>query len=132
MTEPLTEPLFLDFDQVLQIHQSLIERYGGSEGLRDVGLLHSALATPRATFDGQWLHGDLFEMAAAYLFHLVQNHPFLDGNRRVGAASAIIFLALNGIAIDADEDGLVEVTLAVARGEIEKTAIAEFFRVKSL
>ena len=83
---------------------------------------------PQASFGGQYLHKDLFEMAAAYLYHIVQNHPFLDGNNRTGAAAAIIFLAMNDIEIDADEDGLVELTLSVACGNSGKPEIAEFFR----
>jgi death-on-curing protein len=126
----VTQPLFLDIDRVLRIHKSLIEQYGGAEGVRDVGLLHSALAMPQASFGGQLLHADLFEMAAAYLYHLVQNHAFIDGNKRVGAATAIIFLAMNDVEIEADEDGLVDLTLGVARGEIGKQEIAEFFRAR--
>jgi Fic/DOC family len=72
---------FLTLDEVLEIHRDPIERYGGGEGIRDLGLLQSELAQPSATFGGQYLHADLHEMAAAYLYHLVQNHPFLDGNR---------------------------------------------------
>jgi len=125
-------PLFLDIDRVLQIHRSLIETYGGTLGVRDIALLHSALAMPQATFDGRLLHADLCEQAAAYLFHLVQNHAFIDGNKRVGAATAIIFLALNGVEIEADEDGLVDLTLSVARGEAGKPDIAAFFRAKAL
>jgi len=125
-------PRFLDFDQVLRTHRSLIERYGGVEGVRDVGLLHSAIAMPQASFGGKFLHKDLFEMAAAYLYHLVQNHPFLDGNKRTGAASAIIFLAMNQVELDADEDGLVALTLAVAEGQAGKDSIARFFRSKML
>ena len=71
---------------------------------------------------------DIFEMAAAYLYHVVQNHPFLDGNKRAGAALAIVFLAINDIDIDNDEDGLVELTLSVATGQSGKVEIAEFFR----
>ena len=81
-------PCFLDLDLVLRTHRGLIERYGGEEGLRDAGLLQSAIAQPRAMFGGEFLHKDLFEMAAAYLFHVVQNHAFLDGNKRTGAACA--------------------------------------------
>lgn len=121
-------PLFLNIGRVLRIHLSLIERYGGDEGVRDIGLLDSALATPQASFGGEPLHGDLFEMAAAYLYHIVQNHPFVDGNKRTGAAAAIIFLAMNDVEIEADEDGLVDVTMAVARGEAGKDEVAEFFR----
>lgn len=80
---------FLDLDRALRMHRSLIEAYGGSDGLRDAGLLESALAMPQASFDGQYLHADLFEMAAAYLYHIVQNHPFVDGNKRTGAASRL-------------------------------------------
>jgi len=121
-------PLFLDLNHVLQTHHSLIETYGGAEGIRDVGLLHSAIAMPQASFGGQFLHKDVFEMAAAYLFHIVQNHPFLDGNKRTGSAVAIIFLAINDVTIDADEDGVVDLTLAVAQGNMGKQEIAAFFR----
>ena len=78
-------PRFLTKEYVTAIHADQINKYGGGQGLRDVGLLESALAQPRATFGGEWLHPTLFDMAAAYLFHLVENHPFLDGNKRVGA-----------------------------------------------
>ncbi len=124
----MTKILFLDLDYVERIHSSLIEHYGGTDGTRDNGLLESAIAQPQAGFGGSYLHGDLFEMAAAYLYHLVQNHPFLDGNKRTGAASAIIFLAMNDIEIEADEDALVEITLSVATGLAKKPEIAEFFR----
>jgi death-on-curing protein len=121
-------PLFLDIDCVLRTHLGLIERYGGSAGIRDVGLLQSAVAMPQASFGGEFLHHDLFEMAAAYLFHIVQNHPFIDGNKRAGAASAIIFLEMNGIELEADEEGLVALTLSVATGQAGKKEIAEFLR----
>lgn len=91
----MAPPVFLDIDRVIRTHRSLIEAYGGVDGVRDAGLLHSALAMPQASFGGQYLHADLFEMAAAYLYHIAQNHPFLDGNKRTGAASAIIVLAMN-------------------------------------
>ncbi|MFZ5828581.1 MAG: type II toxin-antitoxin system death-on-curing family toxin [Planctomycetota bacterium] len=122
------QPLFLDLDRVLRTHRSLIEHYGGAEGIRDVGLLHSAIAMPQASFGGEFLHKDLFEMAAAYLYHIVQNHPFLDGNKRTGAATAIVFLTINGIELQGDEEGLVELTLAVAQGTSGKQQIADFFR----
>jgi len=124
-------PLFLDLDRVLRTHLSLIERYGGESGVRDIGLLHSAIAMPQASFGGEFLHKDLFEMAAAYLFHIVQNHPFIDGNKRTGAAAAIIFLDMNGVEIEADEEGLVDVTLRVATGQAGKQDIAEFFRSRA-
>jgi death-on-curing protein len=121
-------PLYLDLDRVLRTHHSLIERYGGAEGTHDAGLLHSAIAMPQASFGGQFLHRDLYDMAAAYLYHIVQNHPFVDGNKRTGAASAIIFLAMNGIELQGDEDGLVAITLAVAEGKAGKKQIADFLR----
>jgi death-on-curing protein len=122
------QPHFLDLDRVLRIHRSLIEIYGGIEGIRDIGLLHSAIAMPQASFEGAFLHRNIFEMAAAYLYHITQNHPFIDGNKRTGAATAIIFLAINDIELDADEDALVELTLNVAQGKTGKQEIAEFFR----
>jgi death on curing protein len=121
-------PLFLDIEQVIRLHFSMIERYGGTEGTRDVGLLQSAVAMPQMAYSGEYLHADIFEMAAAYLYHIVQNHPFLDGNKRTGAAAAIVFLAMNDIQIEADEDGLVDLTLSVAGGQSGKPEIAEFFR----
>jgi len=121
-------PLFLDIERVLHIHCSMIEHYGGEEGIRDAGLLHSAIAMPQAAFDGKYLHVDLFEMAAAYLCHIVQNHPFLDGNKRTGAAAALVFLTMNGIDARADEEGLADITLRVASGQADKKAVAIFFQ----
>jgi death-on-curing protein len=122
------EPLFLTLDEVVAIHRDQIERYGGSLGVRDWGLLQSAIAMPAASFGGQLLHGDLCEMAAAYLFHIVQNHPFIDGNKRAGAVAADVFLALNDMQLAAGEDQYAEHVLSVARGETSKSAAAEFLR----
>ncbi|MCK4659796.1 MAG: type II toxin-antitoxin system death-on-curing family toxin [Phycisphaerae bacterium] len=85
-------PEFLRVDEILHVHQDQIERYGGHASIREVGLLLSAIAMPQASIGGEFLHHDLFEMAAAYLFHIVQNHPFVDGNKRTGAAVALVFL----------------------------------------
>ncbi len=115
---------FLTLEEVLELHATRIERYGGSFGVRDPGLLQSALEQPRAMFGGQFLHEDIYAMAAAYLFHLVQNHAFIDGNKRIGLAAALSFLDINGIEIDADEDALTEMVLSVAEGQIDKEAIA--------
>ena len=90
-------PRFLTLVEVVTILQDQITRYGGEYGIRDMGLLSSAIAVPQATFAGERLHTDLFEMAAAYAFHICQNHPFLDGNKRVGLAAALVFLDLNGV-----------------------------------
>ncbi len=128
----MSDIVFIDVDQLLRLHEVRIKKYGGMFGLRDLGLLTSAAMQPSAMFDGQYLHGDLFEMAAAYLFHLVSNHPFIDGNKRVGAGAAIIFLKLNGIEIEADQDGLVEITLAAASGKTTKPDIADYFRSRAV
>jgi death-on-curing protein len=86
-------PVFLTLDEVLALHEDQIRRYGGSPGLRDPGLLSSALGAVSATFGGRFLHLSLFEMAAAYLFYLAQNRPFVDGNKRTALASALTFLS---------------------------------------
>jgi death-on-curing protein len=119
---------FLSLEQVLAIHADQVRRYGGGLGVRDLGLLKSALAMPQASFSGQYLHPTLHEMAAAYLFHLTQNHPFLDGNKRIGLAASIAFLGLNDTWLEADPAELLEMVLSVARGEIGKPEIAVFLR----
>jgi death-on-curing protein len=121
-------PQFLTLDEVMDIHRNQIERYGGTLGVRDAALLESALAALQSGFGDQYLHGDLFEMASTYLFHVVQNHPFLDGNKRVGTAAALTFLELNGVETKIPNQALVAMVLAVAQGETEKSAIAVFFR----
>jgi death-on-curing protein len=121
-------PNFLSLAEILEIHRDQINRYGGDPGIRDLGLLQSALAMPAAGFGGRFVHGDLYEMAAAYLFHIVQNHPFVDGNKRTGVVAALVFLALNGVTIEAVENVFEKVVWAVARGEADKATVAEFFR----
>ncbi|GAB6166168.1 type II toxin-antitoxin system death-on-curing family toxin [Thermostilla marina] len=121
-------PDFLSIEDVLTLHADQVDLYGGEHGVRDMGLLESAVAQPRATFGSESLHKDLFEMAAAYLYHLVQNHPFLDGNKRTGCVAALVFLDLNGIEIDAPRGSLYDLTMAVATGQAGKSEIAEFFR----
>jgi death-on-curing protein len=125
------DPLFLSLDEVLEIHQQQIERYGGSAGIRDSGGLQSALATPQATFDGEFLHPSIPAMAAAYLFHLCQNHAFIDGNKRVGANAAITFLLMNGWEPDFEPDDLADLVLAVASGVMEKGALTAVFELHS-
>jgi death-on-curing protein len=119
---------FLSLTEVLAIHRDQITRYGGTTGIRDIELLKSALGIPMATYGGEFLHTDVFEMAAAYLFHLVKNHPFVDGNKRVGAVAALVFLLLNGHDFDAPEDDFAEMVLSVAQGELDKAEVAVFIR----
>ena len=95
--------LFLTLAEVVEIHQDSIARYGGSPGIRSQGLLESALAQPAAMFGGEYLHAFPHEMGAAYLFHLVMNHPFVDGNKRIGAMTARVFLLINDVAFDPPE-----------------------------
>lgn len=121
-------PRFLSLPEVLEIHIDQLERYGGTSGVRDYKLLTSALAMPQAGMFGDYLHSDLFEMSAAYLFHIASNHPFLDGNKRTGLASCLVFLALNGVDIEAGEEVLVELVVGVATGKLKKASIAEFLR----
>jgi death-on-curing protein len=121
-------PIFLNLDEVLAIHAEMIRRYGGSHGIRDLGLLEAAIAVPEASFDGQYLHQGLAAMAAAYLFHVVLNHPFIDGNKRVGAAAADVFLGMNGCHLDASQDEYAAFVLAVAAGQAGKDAAIAFFR----
>lgn len=111
---------------MLALHADQIERYGGRPGIRDVGLLQSALGTPSATFEGRLLHGSLHEIAAAYLFHLVRNHPFVDGNKRVGLVALLVFLGLNGCWLEADPGELERVVVSVATGEASKPEVAVF------
>ena len=125
------QPEFLDVEDVLQIHADQLERYGGLSGVRDLGLLESAVSMPRATYAGEFLHGDLFAMAAAYLFHITRNHPFLDGNKRTGAASALVFLDLHGIEVTASDDALYELVIGVATGTAGKEMVASFLRMHS-
>jgi death-on-curing protein len=121
-------PHFLSLEEVLLIHSDQVGLYGGEPTVRDLNLLESAIAQPQATFGGKFLHGDLFDMAAAYLFLIVQNHPFVDGNKRTGAVAALAFLALNGTEVDAPKGSLYDLTLSVATGQTGKREIAEFFR----
>jgi death on curing protein len=119
-------PLFLRLDDVLALHQEQIRLFGGASGIRDLGLLESAIGTPAATFDGAFLHGTLFEMAAAYLHSICRNHPFIDGNKRTAVSCALTFLALNAIWIEASEDEFFDLVIGVAQGVASKAEVAVF------
>jgi death-on-curing protein len=126
------EIAFLSTDEVLAIHRDQVARYGGAGTLRDPGLLDSALAVPQAGFGGEYLHSDLFEMAAAYLFHIVKNHPFTDGNKRAGAVAARVFLRLNGWDVPLSEAELYDLVIGVAEGRTDKATVAEAFRTSAV
>ena len=121
-------PVFLTLAEVLDIHRDQIARYGCMAGIRDLELLKSALGLPAATFAGDFLHADLPEMAAAYLFHNVRNRPFLDGNKRTGAVAALVFLLLNGCDFNTPENKLVDAVVAVASGKMTKAELTLSFR----
>jgi len=114
--------------EVLLILQDQIRRYGGAYGIRDYDLLSSALAMPSTSFEGEYLHKDLFEQAAAYAFHICQNHPFVDGNKRTALAVALVFLSLNGIELDDPKESLYELMINVSSRGMSKAEIAAAFR----
>jgi death-on-curing protein len=121
-------PVFLSVGEVLELHQRSLDEFGGSSGVRDIALLESALGMPSASFGRQFLHPSLPEMAAAYLFHLVQNHPFIDGNKRTGAIAARVFLLINGGKFNPSEEDYGDLVLAVASGKSDKSACISFFQ----
>ncbi len=110
----------------------MIRRHGGLLGIRDRGLLESALAMPEAPFGGEDLHETLHEQAAAHLFHLVENHPFIDGNKRVGLATSLAFLRLNDVRVAATDDELVEFVLGVAHATRSMADAAVFRKQHAL
>jgi len=124
----LLNPEFVDKADVLAIQARQIEKFGGMAGIRDEGLLDSALAQPQATFFGELLHPTIAEQAAAYLYHLAQNHPFLDGNKRTAFATMIAFLSINGYDLDLTQEEAFDLLMRVARGRISKEEVAVFIR----
>jgi len=119
---------FLTLAEVIEIHTDQIHRYGGQDGLRDLPLLESALAQPEASFAGEWLHADHYEMAAAYAFHLCQNHPFIDGNKRTALATSLVFLELNGITIPDPRGRLENAMIRIASSKMNKQDFAKLLR----
>jgi len=122
------DPLFLTLDDVLQFHADQIELAGGDSAILEIEKIESAIAQPRMTWQGKYVHEDLAAMAAAYLFHIVQNHGFADGNKRTGVNAAIVFLELNGYGLDWPLDETELMVLGVAKGEIKKPGVADFIR----
>lgn len=116
MTE---NPFHLTVEIVREIHDTAIAEFGGSTGVRELSLLESAVAAPQASIGGRSPYADLAEMAAAYLFYLCKNHPFVDGNKRAALGACLVFLRLNGLEPEADSPAWEELTLAVAASEID-------------
>jgi death-on-curing protein len=121
-------PDFFSVSDVLDFHFEQIELYGGTHGVRDMGLLESAIAMPLSGYGDNYLHEFPFEMAAAYLYHIVQNHPFLDGNKRTALATCLYFLGLNRVRFDAVPEELADFVLSVAKDNISKDLIADFLK----
>lgn len=122
------EPTFLSLDEVLAIHGDQIQRYGGAAGIRDMAALQSAIAMPAVGIGESYVHEDLPAMAGAYLFHIVRNHPVVDGNKRVGAVAALVFLDLNGVTLALDETPFEALVMDVAGGQQDKAAVITFLR----
>ena len=120
--------VYLALAQVLRLHQKLIAAFGGARGLRDAGALEAAVARPQQTFGGEDLYPDAAAKAAALMHSLVMNHPFIDGNKRVGAMAMELFLAANLCELDAPDLEIETITMAVARGEIEAEALTIWLR----
>lgn len=112
----------LTVDIVLEIHAAAISGFGGADGLRDRALLESAVAAPQATYGGQSVYADVPEMAAAYLFYLCRNHPFIDGNKRAALGACLVFLRLNGLEPAPDGPEWEELTLDVAASRLDRDA----------
>ncbi len=120
---------YLTLNEVFELHHYLIKQYGGSEGIRDLGALESALAQPRMTFGGEDLYPTIVEKTSAIGFSLIKNHPFVDGNKRIGHAAMETFLILNGLEIEATVDEQEEVILQVASGDMRREAFTNWLRV---
>lgn len=112
--------------QLLLLHSSLIEAFGGSDGVRDEGLLESALATPFQTFDGEPVYPSVQSKAAQLGFGLIRNHPFVDGNKRIGAHVMLVFLELNGIELHYNQQELIDIILSVASGETDRQGLLQW------
>ncbi len=120
---------YITFEYVLQVHDELVREYGGLHGVLNAGLLQSALAMPKAQFDGRELHRTIFDKTAAYLFHIIKNHPFVDGNKRTASMVAMVFFVsnFNGNFSILDQT-YQDLILGVAQGLVSKKEIAQFFR----
>ena len=124
-------PSFLSVAHVIAVHRRMIAEFGGDAEIRDRGLLESAVAMPAAQFGGEFLHEDLAAMAAAYLFHLVKNHPFVDGNKRTALAAAEVFLLVNHLRLDATNSELEKLTMGAAKGGLSKDDVIRFFQERT-
>ena len=118
--------IYLSFEQIIELHDVLIEKFGGLRGIRERGLLESALAAPMMAVFGEELHKTVYNKAAAYLFYIAKNHAFLDGNKRTAAGAALAFLRTNGKPPRYDVDNFLEFIVSVAEGQADLEAIANY------
>lgn len=125
---------YLTVDQAIKVHDRLIEQHGGLPGIREIGLLASAMEMPKSAFNGHEMFPTLLDKAAAYLFYIAKNHPFLDGNKRTAAFVAVLFLRMNGLKISIDKQQYELLVVGTAEGLISKAQIFLFFErsVKSI
>ncbi len=121
----MIEPVFLSIEDVLSLHADQLELYGGAAGLRDSGALEAAVQMPQATFAGEFLHPDLFSMAAAYAFHIAESQAFVDGNKRTGLNAALVFLLLNGWEVVDPNGRLYDAMIALAVRSLDKAGLAQ-------
>ena len=124
----MKDPVFLTLAEIVEIHHNQIELYGGEYGVRDIHLLESAIAQPEASFAGEWLHPDIFEMASAYAFHICMNHPFVDGNKRAALVAALAFLGMNDFMLSDPKEKLRSAMLEMAASRMSKKEFAEVLR----
>ncbi len=120
--------IFITLEEVLDWHHQMIEQFGGLHGIRDLGLLTSAIEMPKASFQGKYLHPSVFDQAAAYLFHIINNHPFVDGNKRSAIVTALTFLLVNGIKLTHNSNTLEDFVVEIAQGMHSKKEIAAFLK----
>jgi death-on-curing protein len=118
---------FLTLSEILIILKDQIRNYGGTYGVRDLNLLSSAIYMPQSGFGGEYFHKTIPAMASAYAFHICQNHPFMDGNKRVALASSLVFLDANGCIFDCEGEIIYESIMGVANGELKKEALIEYY-----
>lgn len=116
----------LSQNQVTALHSALIREFGGIDGIRDEGLLESALAAPFQTFGGEPVYPSLQAKAAQLGFGLIRNHPFVDGNKRIGAHTMLVFLAVNGIELRYEQQELIDIVLSVAAGQIDRQGLLQW------
>lgn len=119
--------IYLSFEQIIELHDALIDKFGGLHGIRERGLLESALAAPMMAVFGEVLHKTIYNKAAAYLFYIARNHAFLDGNKRTAAAVALLFLRVNGKSPKYDVDNFLEFVVSVAAGQSDLDTISNYF-----